>query len=241
LAGTSIARRPKAVVETVTLILATRSSNRISSDAPRRPAVSRTLFALTVAAACLPSSAGAPRVKDGPVGGVYCPTRLGDKWVYVVGDREQTFQVTEVEARGTETRVTVSDVTDGRPQPFETVAVRPTGVYRVKFVGVEVEEQCVFRLSGREGDTWKTHLPNQAHVGGGDWTTTVGRAEEVEVPAGRFRAVRVEVTVTARNGRPVDPPEVYVSWHAPEVGLVKTTLNGTTIRVLKSFTPASGK
>jgi hypothetical protein len=198
--------------------------------------MSRSLVALVAVILSLPGSTAAPRVKDVLGQPVYCPSRLGDKWVYDIGVREQTFQVTEVEVKAAETRITVSDLSEGPPRPFETVAVRPTGVYRVKLVGVEVEEQCVFRLTGKDGDTWETHTQAQNEVSGGDWTTTIRGIEEVEVPAGKFRGVRAEVTVTARNGRTLEKPEAYVSWHAPEVGMVKTTLNGKTIRVLKSFT-----
>jgi hypothetical protein len=63
----------------------------------------------------------------------------------------------------------------------------------------------------------------------------MGREEEVEVPAGKFKALRVEAEQELGAN-------VFKStlWYAPGVGLVKsvTNTNGTErVQVLKSFTP----
>jgi hypothetical protein len=58
----------------------------------------------------------------------------------------------------------------------------------------------------------------------------------VEVPAGKFRAVRLEIAVTAINGEKV-PAIRLTGWYAPEVGLVKMNRGTEWTRVLKSFTP----
>jgi DUF3108-like len=59
--------------------------------------------------------------------------------------------------------------------------------------------------------------------------------EEVEVPAGRFKAVRVEQVEEVR-GRPTRAEE----WYAPGVGLVRRVSHQGAIRQvveLQSFTP----
>jgi hypothetical protein len=64
--------------------------------------------------------------------------------------------------------------------------------------------------------------------------------EEVEVPAGKFKAVRVEA-VRAAGGREVR----YTTWYAPGVGVVKHVLgdeadrDNSQVQALKAFT--SGK
>ena len=60
--------------------------------------------------------------------------------------------------------------------------------------------------------------------------------EDVDVPAGRFRAVRVEMELTVQNGMFLDPPQRYTQWYDPDVGLVKMTGKDGFSRVLKSVT-----
>ena len=64
----------------------------------------------------------------------------------------------------------------------------------------------------------------------------VHRREKVEVPAGKFKSIRVEQETEA-NGKTVR----YEEWYAPEVGLVKKVFHhlgaAKQVQVLKSFTP----
>ena len=57
----------------------------------------------------------------------------------------------------------------------------------------------------------------------------------MEVPAGKFKAVRVEQVVhfTFAFGEPYRQTD----WYAPGVGLIKTVA-GQSVTTLKSFTPA---
>ena len=65
---------------------------------------------------------------------------------------------------------------------------------------------------------------------------TTGKEEEVEVPAGKFKAIRVEME-NVINGA------VFRTtyWHAPGAGMVKIVSHdhkrGDRVQVLKSFTP----
>jgi hypothetical protein len=110
-------------------------------------------------------------------------------------------------------------------------------VYLVETGRFAIEPTCVLQLPLKEGDTWEHENKPQPGVSVQAQKVTVGKVEEVEVPAGTFRAVRIEVVITSRNGRQLEPPERYTTWHARDVGLVKTTLNGVAIRSLKSFSP----
>ena len=188
-----------------------------------------TLLLTFVAAA---GAAGAPRPKDPDA--TYYPSTTGARWVYDESGRERAYEVTKVEAKGAETVVTVEDTTNGIP--FEKVSVSPKGVYRVGFSTYTIEPACVLRFPLKEGDTWEHENTPQPGLSVQAYTAAVGKAEEVEVPAGKFKAVRVDIVMTSRNGQPLDPPERYTTWHAPEVGLVKTTRNGKPVRVLKAFT-----
>jgi hypothetical protein len=67
---------------------------------------------------------------------------------------------------------------------------------------------------------------------------TVGGEEEVEVPAGKFKAIRIRQESTLKN-RSVSR---VIDWWAPGRGTVKSRQiydDGTeVVRVLKSFKPA---
>ena len=90
---------------------------------------------------------------------------------------------------------------------------------------------CRLRLPARPGDQW-------VHSDGGvTYVFTVAGAEEVEVPAGKFKAaVRVEMEVRYERGASLR----ITYWYAPEVGLVKSEVGKDKKQILlKSF--AKGK
>jgi hypothetical protein len=112
---------------------------------------------------------------------------------------------------------------------------------------------CLFKPGCRAGDAWATdtyrdYAPGRSHSGLGwrerfeTWLVTVGEYEEVEVPAGKFSALRVE-SVTQPRLRSVRETR----WYARGVGVVKAESSpgpgsGCVIpfresRLLKSFTP----
>jgi hypothetical protein len=188
------------------------------------------LFALLLG---LPTSLAAPRPKEGDRTPLYYPTRMGAKWVYDDG-KETTLEVTAVELKGGETIVTVSE---GGPKGalHEKVAVSDKGVFRLERREYILDRFCLLMLPATEGKTWKFDYPQQGLLRGEKGTMTVGALEKIEVPAGKFTAVRVEIVVTAINGEPID--QRYTSWYAPEVGLVKMTQGTAWTKVLKSFTP----
>jgi hypothetical protein len=198
----------------------------------------------------LPAALAAPAVKGKP--GLYHPTKVGDKRVYESKEggttKEILNEVSEVEeVRKGVLRVTVLQSTargSGRQQLAYEVSDQ--GVFNAPPIPESaVAVQQILRLPPREGDSWTQDTfgdPPPQGIGpkGGPAikqpkTFTMGKEEEVEVPAGKFKAVRV-VSKWSLNGRDVE----NTSWHAPGVGVVKmvTKAGGTEeVRVLKSFTP----
>lgn len=88
------------------------------------------------------------------------------------------------------------------------------------------------------GLAWVTYArPGYQHLPGGPmygWAVyTAFGPEVVEVPAGRFAAIRVE-----QESSPfADKAVKSTSWYAPGVGLVKKVHPDGSAQVLKSFTP----
>jgi hypothetical protein len=165
----------------------------------------------------------------------FYPAKVGTKWVYEDQTGELTSAVSAVERKAGETVVTVlRDHGAGPPSPLEILVLSENGMFRVEAGGMKFDQPvCLVRFPIREGDKWdvKVSGPKQLKHEKGS-ATTVG-FEEVEVPAGKFKALRVEKIVTTSTGVPLRS----TFWYAPGVGLVKMNHVGLE-RVLKTFTPA---
>lgn len=184
----------------------------------------RSLFALLVVSPLV--AAPAPKAKDA----VYFPTREGDKREYevraggVTVEGGYTDTVTKVEKKDGALHVTI---TRERPdaKPFVTViAVGAEGLSRVESDGQPLDKPALLlKLPAKAGTTWD-------HEGGGATHTVVGE-EEVEVPAGKYKAVRVDLAAKGSESK-------TSLWFAPAVGLVKMSHSDSDrVQVLKAFTP----
>jgi hypothetical protein len=144
--------------------------------------------------------------------------------------------VTRVEKKGAGIRVTTGqEVTPGKI--LKTVTdVSAKGVYLVEFAGkVHADPVPLLKLPAKAGDSWTVERQIPADGGVATFTYTVGKVEEVKVPAGTFQAIRVEERT--------DPTVLRMRatrWYAPGVGLVKAITSSGKIeqtQVLKSYTP----
>ena len=96
--------------------------------------------------------------------------------------------------------------------------------------------EWLLKLPYKVGETWESGgeqelrdpFPNQK------WTHTSDGEEDVKVPAGTFRALRVTSKGHGIPGSILPPLEPSTVWYAPRVGVVKIT-SVPTVWVLKSF------
>jgi hypothetical protein len=189
--------------------------------------------------ALLAASLAAPVPKEKPV--LYLPTAVGTKLVYeTTRDEKVICEVTEVvasaEAKGDGIVVTV----EGEDSPgggwTQVFVVTAKGVsFRLD---ADAEPEPVFKVGLKAGDTWKVEHAGP-RKGLGTSTFTAGKEEEVEVPAGKFKAIPVtrELPLDGRAGSKT------TTWYAPGVGVVKKEADsrgGGGVTVLKSFTPGKG-
>jgi hypothetical protein len=200
--------------------------------------MSRRLAAWVVLIAVGPVGS-APKLKDQPEG-PYFPTTVGDRWMtemrYKTRTIEYTEVVTAVEKKDGAVLVTVDRESEGvaSSTPSE-VRVTGKGLFRASSLGTVYDAPyCVLQLPPRAGDAWTSEV-----VSGGTVISTFKykavRFEDVEVPAGKFRAFRIEVDIDNRGqaGR-------SVIWYDARVGIVKMDHDdgaGGYVRVLKSFKP----
>jgi hypothetical protein len=161
--------------------------------------------------------------------------------VYEDGGRERTWEVTAAEKKDGETIVTVTESGPGGAVAVEKVVVSPKGLFKVETGAFKHDRPvCLLKLPAKAGDTWDFTVAEQDRgpqpgLRGERGTITVGEVEEIKVPAGTFKALRVEVVLKEVNGQPLAKPVRYTRWYDPEVGLVKMTGGEDWTRSLKSF------
>jgi hypothetical protein len=173
---------------------------------------------LLVLALLAPTAVAAPAPKrTEPV--PYFPTAVGARWAYDRGGgREEVVEVSAVEKVDGELVVSRSSV-DGPVTQYTKMVVTPTGLRQDQY-NSGPSTVWVLRTDVRPGGSWDTP----------EGKRSVHGPERIEVPAGKFDALRVEWEQAGSR---------MVSWYAPGVGEVKRVerRGGEEIvfRVLTSF------
>jgi hypothetical protein len=185
----------------------------------------------------------APRSPGGEKEAHYIPTTLGDKRVSERTTRDKdgehketvTELVTEVD-RKDGLVVTVQYLYGEEASPRRTFKFRVSekGIFWLENDGKAFKEpECQLKLPLRAGDNWESFFDGRPEI---TIKYTTGKEEDVEVPAGKFRAVRIDSVMKAK-----DFTLETSDWYAPGLGLVKSTNRssdgGEDVKVLKSFAP----
>ncbi|AMV27524.1 hypothetical protein VT84_24195 [Gemmata sp. SH-PL17] len=171
---------------------------------------------------------------------LYYSVQKGTRWVYTDNGMDCEFEATDVKplARDGWT-VTVECVRDGAKSPYQKIEVSPRGLVVIEARGISAENPlCLLQRPAEPNAEWSYRRDNPGATYSRGAMMVTG-TEDVKVPAGVFRAVRVvhEVTVVW-NDKPIQQLRV-TTWYAPDVGLVKATGEGYKSE-LKSFTPGKG-
>lgn len=201
--------------------------------------------AVGLTACCLFLSWGvvaAPR-RDAPGPVYYHASQAGDKSVFEVSANgrfwcEVAYEVTDVQRMGTAVLVTKRRTVGGTDdEPPGRVLLSDGGVYTLSEGDfIYPTPFCLVRLPVKKGETWETTYGGAQGETITTKYTSVGE-EEVEVPAGKFRCLRIELEAVV-NGE----TELRTNWYAPGCGQVQAKLKYQdleTTYVLKSFTPGS--
>jgi hypothetical protein len=187
------------------------------------------MFLTALLAAAL--SAPVPKEKPAPL---FYPVTVGATRVLggvEDGAGETAEEVTEVEEKDGVYTVTVqaSGLSKGAPVWTKTRVYEVSAGKVVRRVGEERE--AVFDLGAKAG-TWNVEVKAK---GKADVTASfaVGKEEEVDTPAGKFKAV----PVTERWPHP-EREIANTRWYAPGIGVVKQFAHDPeSTALLKSFTP----
>jgi hypothetical protein len=163
----------------------------------------RVLLGLLIASALH----AAPAPKTIPA---HFPTKQGDTLEYELQDGDRfrssyTDVVTKVEQGDGGLRVTVTRDYPSLLPYIMIFTVSDRGVFRISDNGHVLEERVTLsRNPPQVGTKWEV----------GKTTYTITREEEVEVPAGKYKALRVEVETGGREGN-------KTLWLSAGVGLVR--------------------
>lgn len=197
-------------------------------------------FAAVYALTGFSLSPAAPPPNDKEKEQLYFPVRVGDTAVYTEGDKEFTETVTKVEdVEGTKV-VSVDRAFGGKviTRNYQRVNVSTKGIALVELYNTKFDPLLwELKLPAKVGSEWK--FERASDTGPYFDVRIIDAIEAVEVPAGKYMAVKVV------RSRTLDNRQVGVKWFAPKVGLVKseyrTETKGLETKVLKSFTAGNGR
>ena len=189
----------------------------------------RLLIAFSCLIATITLGTAAPIPKDTKKPVLYFPTKAGFEWKYEYkGGYIYNEKVTMVE-QGKEGAALV---TAGGC----TYEVSQRGVFAVANGDDPIDPPiCHIKIPFKAGEKWENKMTFQNKELNNGLRNVVG-IEKVEVPAGKFDAIRVEHWPSTEPGE----KEIrHTIWYARDIGMVKLESTAEVYNlVLKSFTPA---
>jgi len=182
------------------------------------------LAGIALCASALAAPAAPVPVHLMPKAELFYPTTVGARHVSVWSKKDLIEEVSKVEKVADGFAVELEEVAaDGTRKHSETVLVTTRGLTRTHSEGKKVDPPCrMLVLPHGAANAWDTLWGSQKEA-----LRTAGW-EEIEVPAGTFRAMRVDLAGTSG----------IAHWYAPGIGCVNWYCTTSKVgRPLKSFTP----
>ena len=148
----------------------------------------------------------------------YLPLKEGLKWHYQLEANGQKLQIVtqiaKIEAINGESLARFETVVNGNVAASEHYSVTTKGIFRHRFNGVEIQPPvCVLKFPVKNGASWESEHKI------GEQAAKMGcrvASEEVEVPAGKFKTVSVQVVADAAGMK-----ITTTYWFAAGIGIVK--------------------
>jgi hypothetical protein len=207
------------------------------------------LAGASVALALAPALHGQDKLPES----AYYPVQVGTTWHYKVGEGKFSTRVTKHEKVGDVLTARLETSKDGKVIAVEHVGVGAEGVVRHDIEDNSGQQALretlvppilILKVPPKSGETWKVDSKGQvpASVQGGVGGPRVYRGtfklgeEEVKVPAGTYKAVRVASQDLEANGL---KPTV-TTYYAEGVGMVKQVIQEGEVKIiteLEKFEP----
>lgn len=171
--------------------------------------------------ACLVALGHAGRTAQAQGEPDYYPLKPGTKWFYQVSAAGQVVkasnEIEKTEVIGGETLALQKTIVNGQVTATEHLTSDRRGVVRHRFNGMEIKPALVLLKSGfKPGDTWQ--IDHQAGADQVKGTAKVGEFTEVQVMAGKYKAIPVTLSSVVK-GQNI----TTTYWFAAGVGIVKQT------------------
>jgi hypothetical protein len=165
-------------------------------------------------------TASAPVPKGAEVPTWYYPMQVGSERTYTSNDGEHIETVVKVDDADNAKIIVVSKHgKKGEKLPSDTLRVSQAGIFRLRLGEEEFDPPvCLLMTPYNQGNKWATESRGGRLTLQGTCTDTASEVELVEVPAGQFKAIRVDQIFTpARPG----PALKSTVWYGVGVGVVK--------------------
>ncbi|HLW66120.1 MAG TPA: hypothetical protein VKS79_12485 [Gemmataceae bacterium] len=147
----------------------------------------------------------------------YYPLKVGNTWHYKLGDKKASTKVTALEKIGDLMTARIETIIDGNVVANENIAETADGIVRVAVNGQKADKPVLLlKLPPNKGDSWDINTKIAGETVKGKFTVS---EEEVQVPAGKFKAVTSSGDFQL-NGEPAR----FGYWFAPDVGIVKVSM-----------------
>jgi hypothetical protein len=205
---------------------------------PRPPQSKEALMPVSVrvllALAVLAAGTTLVRCQNRPPESSYFPHQLGTRWTYQLDGKKVLVQVSHHSQAGAMPYVLLETFADGSVLSREQVAVTEDGFYRCTLGGEKYDPPvCILKRPPPTGARWKFESKFRGETQKG---TAVQDEADVQVPAGKYHAVRVQSVYK------MDEQEFVVTgWYAAGVGLVKQVVKAGAAEMtleLEKFEPA---
>jgi hypothetical protein len=151
----------------------------------------------------------------------YYPLKPGTKWDYQVNAQGKTVKVTNVidktEMVKGESLAVLKTLVNGQASATEKLSSNRQGLFRHQTNGMDtIPPICLLRYPVKPGDKWEGE--HQSGAEKSKVEVKVGKFEEVQVPAGKYKAITSTLT-TSIKGQNI----TTTYWFAPNVGIIKQT------------------
>jgi len=185
----------------------------------------------------LPAIAG--RADDKPPEVTYYPITVGTIWHNKTENGKLTFKVVSHEKVGEQMCARIEVAFDGKPACYEHIAVKPEGIYRYSFNGIQSKEPVrLLKLPPKKGDTWPVEVKAGSETLKGTFKVD---EEEIKVPAGTYKTF----VATLKDAEGMGAPKLSCTyWFAAGVGIVKQEFkigNQATTVELEKFEPKAAE
>lgn len=185
-------------------------------------------------AALLASAAPAPKDAESDY---FYPTQKGATWVYQRENDETVRTVTDVDNTGDGAKLVSCGFKDTEGKTvIVVILVSKEGLYEQSCrQPPDSRGTCLLKLPHRDGATWDMEDFPSTNLKVTHRMTAFG-PEEVEVPAGKYEAIRVvgeyKLNDTVFKG---------THWYVRGIGIVKSEVAGEVVLTLKSFTRGNSR